>query len=121
MFNYDSAYWLQPKYREWQEGIIADKKRIQKEAGDLSRAIVASDILRDASIGAATGAGLGWLVGNLPGAGVGALVGAFLGWVKNLGSHGRMMNGLFEEPYDNGMYLRRGSKAFTDRYGSEPI
>ena len=118
------TYWerqdrLWPERDAWHKGIVADHKRIFEEAGSLSHAIVASDILRDASIGAAAGAGLGWLVGNLPGAGAGALIGIVLGWAKNIGSKSRIMEGLFEEPYDSGMYLRPGAE-HDRRYGVYP-
>ncbi|MBP6945964.1 MAG: hypothetical protein KBC74_00710 [Candidatus Pacebacteria bacterium] len=110
---------LWPARQAWGARITADHERIFSEARDVSHAIVASDVLRDASIGAAAGAGLGWLVGSLPGAGTGALIGAVLGWVKNIGSNGRIMEGLFEEPYDSGMYLRPGAE-HDRRYGVYP-
>lgn len=119
-----AEYWerqerLRPARDAWHKRVTVDHRRIFGETVGKVRALVASDILRDASIGAAAGAGLGWLVGSLPGAGTGALIGAVLGWVKNIGSKGRIMEGLFEEPYDSGMYLRPGAE-HDRRYGVYP-
>ncbi len=119
------TYWerqdrLWPARKAWGARITTDRQRIFGETNDELRALVASDVLRDASIGAAAGAGLGWLVGSLPGAGTGALIGAVLGWVKNIGSRERMLDGLFEEPYDSGMYPRAFSQEGIRRYGIYP-
>ncbi|MES2014297.1 MAG: hypothetical protein V4437_00590 [Patescibacteria group bacterium] len=111
---------LWPARKAWGDKINADKKRIFAEASRDLRTDVNSRSLRDASIGALAGAGLGWMIGQLPGAGTGALIGGILGWAKNIGSHGRMINDLFEEPYATGMYLKPGSKEHTERYGEYP-